>query len=397
MPLINNLYDAIVSPRCNEDKCTNLLVWLLKKLPPETISTICNEIGLAFEVKNYLHTRVQFVFPKSRPDAVFEADGKQLILETKLFQGRFDCSQFLDHINGAIGVFGQESVYFIFLSMDKVEPNDVRNIRKRFPEKIAFISWLNLLQILNDSIRNTNRQYAILIREFLLFANHYKLGRIVSMNQNELSSFIDIYAKVFHQKDSANQIFLKFMKELRNRLVAHSSERAEPFSEEEDSQVECPCFYFVLTINGWHIKRSAYLFLNVYTKSIGVLLTGYQSDAKEKKVFIDKWNNGLKEIYAKDKGLKAFTWIEHQDVDAIEGRGYFKESTGINGKLINPTKIEDVSEFFYWGYSFDFIVNRQSEYLETIPVAFEKLINDFGTNIESKEKQKRRNKIARAK
>lgn len=381
MPQVRNLYDALIKPAKAEDKCTNFLVWLFEKLPPEIVNGLCHEVGLSFTASEFLHTTVQYVFPDSRPDAVFESNYSYLILETKLYPNRFDRQQFVNHIAGAIDVFGRGNVCFLFLSSDDYQPNDIIVLKRKYPNQVAFVSWKNLLRILLDSSKTSSRQYEIIIREFLLLANHYKLGRLISMNPNELVQFIDSYSKVTLQRDSVTQLLLKFMKqELTKRIIAQSGERAE--LADDDSQEELPCFYFTFNVKGWHTTESAYLFLNIPDKTIGVLLTGYQSSAKEKKLFIERWDNKLKDLFAQDKDLATYTWIDENDDDAIDGLGYFRQVSGVSGEVFNPLKIDALAEYFYWGYSYSFDTGKFEDYYKTIPEAFSRLLNVFASDVE---------------
>jgi hypothetical protein len=313
-----------------------------------------------------------------------------LILETKIYPGAFNTKQFLNHVSGAAKQFGKENSWFIFLSGDVYAPHKITQLRHKYQGHIAFISWKNLLQILANSTRRSARQYSILVREFLLFANHYKLGRLSSMNYSELADFVGAYSKSIAMRDSANQLLLQFMKELVKRTIAHSNERAE--LNNDDCQEECPCFYYSFEVGGWHTPKSAYLFLNIAEKSIGVVLTGYQDSMKEKKDFAEEWDEKFKHLFKNDSDASVYTWIDEDGDEAIEESGYFKKIPGISGVVFNPVKLDDVADYFYWGYVMDFNAAKHEEYYSLVPDAFSKLLDVYLAD-SSKVKHKKSNKV----
>jgi len=377
MAKVRNLYDALIRPSKDEDKCTNYLVWLLSKLPPKYLNKLCQEVKLTFIASDYLHSVVQYVFCDSRPDAVFESNNKYLILETKIYSNKFDDEQFANHINGAYQLFKRENCWFLFLSTDEYQPEKISALRRKYSGHVSFISWKQLLHILSDSIETTSEQHSIIIRELLSLAKHYKLGRIEPMNTNELYQYIESYKKMANQRDSATLMLVRFMKEINKRMIANTEERAELY--EDESEEALPCIFNTFTVNGWHTRESAYVFLNIFERKIGILLTGYQDNAKEKKILLDLWDSGFKQTFREDKELSAYTWIDERSDESIENCGHFKQVGGVTGCSFNPLKISEIQENFYWGYSYNFDAKRMEEYFESIPAAFSRLLDRFAT------------------
>ncbi len=393
MAQIKSIYDAIIKYQKKENQCTNLLVWLLEKLPSKTLLELCKISGLSInEVRNEFNICVQYPLKNSYPDALIEfADGKYLIIETKLFPNDFEKDQFINHFNGGKNEFGDENVWLLFLSGDEKIPDELDNLMKRHSGRIGFISWKYLLQLLKDSKDSLGEKHEIIITEFLTFANHYKLGRLISMNREELTKFIEAYPVTEKYKEAAEQNFLKNLNEITKHIILASEELAE--ENEEEIQEKLPCLYKCIKIRGWHTNYSAYVFVNILFSKVGIVLTGYESEKRDKSKLLQLWDENYKFKYKNDIDLFSFTWIDKGEDDCAINGGYFKLVKETNGKLFNPDKISEFADCFYWGYVYNMEVEKIEAYPETIAKDFKKLLDTFvknNDNINPKATKKRR-------
>lgn len=364
-----------------EDQCTNFLVWLLEKLPSKILLELCNNSGLSInEVMNELNVRVQHPLKKnSYLDALIEfADGKYIIIETKLFPNGFEKDQFIKYFHGGKNEFGVENIWLLFLSGDEKIPKELEKLKKRHSGRIGFISWKHLLQLLKDNKDSLGEKYEIIITEFLTFAAQYKLGWLISMNREDLIKFIEAYPVTEKYKEAAEQKFLKNLNDIIDYIILASEELAEV--DEENIEEELPCLFRCLKIRGWHTDYSAYVFINILLNKIGIVLTGYEDDKREKSKFLQLWNENYKFKYMNDSDLFSFTWIDKDDDDCAINSGYFKLVKETNGKLFNPDKISEFADYFYWGYVYNMEVDKLEAYPETIAKDFKKLLDTFVKN-----------------
>jgi len=380
MAKIKNLYDAIIKTPIKEDQCTNFLVWLLEKLPSKVILEICRIADLSVnQVGTKINIEVQHLFKNSRPDALIEfSDGRYLIIETKLYPNSFNKEQFLNHFAGGKDEFGEQNVWLVFLSGDECIPSELNELKKKHYGRIGFISWKSLLQFLKDNANSLGEKFEIIIKEFLSFANHHKLGRLIFMNNEEIKKFLEIYPIVATQEEAVKDKFTQIINHLKNRIIIECEELVE--ENTGDIQKELPCLYIAFNIKTWHLEESSgYIFVDILSKKIGILLTGYQ-DKKEKEKCIPIWNKYYKNKYKDNPDLYAFTWIEEgEDEYAIKG-GYFKMVEGTSGKIFDPTQISEFTDCFYWGYIYDLEIEKMQIYNETMPKDFKKLLETFLQN-----------------
>lgn len=387
MAQIKSIYDAIIKYQKKEDQCTNFLVWLLGKLPPKIFFELSNNSGLSInEVWNELNILVQYPLKNSYPDAKIEfADGKHLIIETKRLSNNFKKDQFINHIDGGKYEFGDENVWFLFLSGDEKIPDELETIKKRHLGRIGFISWKNLLELLENRKNLLGEKYEIVIREFLTFAKHYKLGRSISMDKEALKKFIEAYPVTMKYQDAVEQKFLKTLDEIIKQIILVSEELAE--ENREDMQEELPCLYKCFKIRGWHTGRSVYVFMNILLNKVGIVFTGYQDNPRDKSKFLQLWNDDYKFKYSNDVRIDSFTWIDEDDDDCAINGGYFKLVKGARGKLFIPDKIPEFEDYYYWGYVYGMEVEKLEEYPEIIANDFKKLLDSFARNEDSVKSQ----------
>jgi len=380
MAKIKNLYDAIIKTQSEEDQCTNFLVWLLGKLPSKIILEICKIAGLSIsQVEIKVNIEVQYKLKKdSRPDALIEfSEGKYLIIETKRYPNNFDKEQFLKYFNGGKDEFGEQNIWLMFLSCDEDIPGELDELKKKHYGRIGFISWKSLLQFIGDNVDSLGKEFEIITKEFIYFAENHKL-RSLSMNNEEINRFIEAYPVVVKYQESVLERFSRILENIKDRIVTECEELVE---KNEDDEVEkLPCLYGALNIDGWHIKGSSgYVFIDIFQKKVGIVLTGYQ-DKNEKEKFQPQWSENYKNKYKDDANLCSFTWINKgEDEYAIKG-GYFKVVEETSGKIFNPTQISELKDCFYWGYVYDLDIEKIQIYNETIPKDFKKLLKTFLQN-----------------
>ncbi len=377
MAEIKSLYDAIVKTQIKEDQCTNFLIWLLEKLPPEVILELCKIADLSInQVGSNISIQAQPLFKKSRPDALIEfSDGKYLIIETKLYPNSFNKEQFLCHFKGGRDEFGEHNVWLVFLSGDECVPTGLKKLKEKYYGRIGFISWKSLLHFLKDRTNSFGEKFEIIIKEFLSFANHYKLGRLISMNNEEIKKFLDAYPIVAIRQEAAKERFSEIIDHLKNRIIMECAESVEENTQE--IQKEPPCLYRTFNIKGWHLEEfSGYIFLDILLKKIGIVLVGYH-DKKGSGKFLPKWGKYYKNRYKDIPNLHAFTWVKEGDDDYAINGGYFKLVEGTSGKIFNPTQISEFTDTFYFGYAYDLDIEKIQIYYNTIPKDFKKLLETF--------------------
>ncbi len=382
MAKIKSIYDAIVKTKVEEDQCTNFLVWLIGKLPAAIISQICilADIDIGENFNNQREITVQYPLENSRPDAVIESNNKYLIIETKRYPNTFNIIQFLNHHNGAIKEFGKDNFGLIFLSGDKDIPDELNKLIKQNIGSIGHISWLSLLELLSNNKKNLNSAWSIIIDEFLDFAKHKKLGRLIAMNNQEMQQFIDRYAELEKFRQPCAESLNKILDQYVERIIIDCEERMKLCDDDDDYQDELPCLYKSFNIKSWHTQYSSYVYINIIQKKVGICLTGYQ-EKKDINPFLELWNKSMKIKYKEDGELISFTWIEKDDDDMAINEGYFKIIEGTKGKIINPTQIPDLSESFYFGYIYDLTIDFLEEYKNQIGMDFKKMLDNFSPTL----------------
>ncbi len=385
MARIKSLYDAIIKTKIEEDQCTNFLVWLLEKLPPKTILGICKISGLSIDEAEIIVNRVQFPLENSRPDALIEfLEGKYIIVETKRFPNRFEKEQFVNHFKGGCKEFGEENIWLLFLSGDEYIPDELDEFKGKHDGRIGFLSWKSLLCYIEENEKSIDEKYEIIIEEFKTFAKHYKLGRLKYMNNEEMKKFIETYPLIGKNQYVVEERFNKIINEMQKYIIAECEESVE--ENGDDIYEQLPCLYKCLKIKYWHTNYSGYIFLNILLKNIGIILTGY-SNEKEKRVFLELWNEQFKNKYKNDLKLCSLTWISEDDDDAINN-GYFKIVEGTSGKIFSPDKIAELADDFFWGYVYDLeLENIQKSYYENVAKDFKKLLDTFRNNNDIKSHQ----------
>lgn len=390
MRKIKSIYDAIIKTKVLEDQCTNFLVYILDKLPKSILIEIIKAAQLKTpDFSSYVDINVQYHLAKSnvghndsRPDATIEfAEGKFLLLETKRFQDSFDANQFHNHYYNGIKAFGNNNVWCLFLSKDSQCPSDLKKLKKRYGGKVGFISWKELIEVLDRENKTKKLANSILIDEFIIFAKHYKLHKLITMNKQELKTFIRNYSGVALKQDEVQEYFNKCIEDISQRIL----ESKETVKLNDDYYSETlPCFYRTFNIKSWHIKKpSAYVFIDVLLKKVGVILYGFEDKTESKKLQL-LWDKKYKQIYSKNATLTAVTWIGYGEDDfAIGEDGYFKPIPSSSGKLFNPLDVPEIreSECFYWGVVSDLdLENINDEVINKIATDFKNLLSSFLNN-----------------
>ncbi|MGO9620944.1 MAG: hypothetical protein ACLPT6_06030 [Desulfobaccales bacterium] len=375
MTRIRSLYDAIRT-KIKEDQCTNLLFWLLKKTPSKVLLDILIESGLSIDtIDDNIDFLVQYPLKNSRADAKIDlSDNCWLIVEVKRLANFFYKEQFINHLKGARQEFGNDNTYFLFISGDNNIPNELETIITKNGDKgkIGFISWRKIFDLLNSYKYDFAEKYKIIIDEFLTFAKHYNLWRIMPMNKQDLQEFLSSYNVVYKYKDTVLEICEDFIMSLKNRIIIESNELIE--ENKGDTSEEFPCLIKSLFIDGWHLKKresSAYIFIDVLNHRLGIVLNGYQ-DSKDKAEFLTLWNNKYKFIYEKDPRLNSFAWDDEYNV--------FRIIEGTTSKIFNPEKVSEFEDYFYWGYCYDLDFEKLKLYLDSISNDFKALLKDFRTS-----------------
>ncbi len=265
---IKSLCDALLETHVQEDQCTNLFLWLLRKLPPFCLQEVCRESGIILdEVSTEYGFHAQLVLEKSRPDGLIKfARDKFLIIETKRFPNALNKSQFENHITGSVKEFGALNCWFLFISGDSEEPSDLGQMRSIYGNRIGFISWSKLLALFTDIKQRLEKPYSILLDEFLIFAQYQRLGRLINMNADEIKAYLAAYPTVQRYQEAAQEKFSKMLAKITDYIICECGDRVTKFDEEV---TWLPCLYRSLKVKGWHIPDiGLFVFLNIMTKEI---------------------------------------------------------------------------------------------------------------------------------
>ncbi len=403
MQRIKSLYDALIKYHNKENQCTNFLVWILEKLPPTTMLDICKKSDLSIDNVEFVANNVQPTFEKSTPDAIIEfSNGKYLIIETKRFDKSFVKEQIINHFEGGHKKFGKENTWILFLSGDESPPNELNELKEEHFGKIGFLSWKSMLQLLEENKKSLEDKYEIILEEFITFAKHYGLGRLKYMDNKEIKKFIDDYPFIAINQENAQERFSKLLNEMLKYIIAGSEEAVEEDKNDDDYKKgfneKLPCPYRCLKVEGWHTERSAYVFINILSNKIGIVLTGYQNEhSKEKKIFRERWNEYMKKDYKDNPDLESFRFIDTDSDDDIAiaiNSHYFEHIPGFNGKQFSPDMFPEFKENFFWGryYTLD-IENIEKSFYEKLAKDFKKLIDTFRKNNDYESRRKSTKKL----
>lgn len=374
---IESIYD-VFNISTKEDQATNFLLWLLHKLPAEILHEFLKasdlQIGCLGDNFNFfVQYGLQHGLQKSRADGLIKfADGKNIIIETKLWPDSFNKEQFYNHYKGASKEFSEENIWLLFLSGDKQIPDELKKLKTRYKGRIGFISWIDVIRLIKDNKDSLDAKYKIIIDEFLNFTNDIKLWRLISMNTEEMKKFLDFFPTLVTNWDAAteklNSMLDKIKVQICDGIIA--------IENKDEIEEKLQCLYRCLTIKDWHTKRSAYIYLDAFLKQIGVVLTGYEN-IKERKEFLKSWDATYKNRYKKAADINSFTWVDKHDDDYAIESGYFKMIEGSSGKLINPEQISELEDCFYFGYYHPFEIEKEKFYSDKIPKDFKKLLDLF--------------------
>jgi len=197
------------------------------------------------------------------------------------------------------------------------------------------------------------------------------------MTTDELKAFLAHFPEVWTKLDAAENALNALLKLVCIQAVASSGERATEWSAGADDFSESlPCLYSTLKIRDWHTTSSAYVFINAALRKVGVVLTGYQDDRKQKENFLNRWQGSFKSAFAADPDIRTFVWEEEDEYAG--DTGYFKPIDGTAGQLFDPSKIEVFADYFYWGYWYELDVADFSKVSQLIADDFKKLLTAYG-------------------
>jgi hypothetical protein len=383
MPVVKSLVD-VRKGGTPEDRCTNALVWLLQFCSPELACQVLSLAGMAIcETLQQVKGSVQEHLAHSRPDAVLEFPGpRYVVIETKIHPGMCSEDQLRNHYRGATRQFGEERTLLLFLSVERTAPTVVRLLSERFPGKVFFLSWQQLLRFLDARRRDSHFKQQFYLEQFFECIRAEKLWRLFSMSTDELELFLAQYPTFFAKLQPAKNSLNDLLTSACTQAVASSGEGAEDWTA-KDSRDELPCLYSALKIRGWHTDSSAYVFVNAVLGKIGVILTGYQSDREEKEKFLSRWHESFKSLFAADPGIRIFVWEEEDEV-AVE---YFKPVEVTAGQAFDPSKIGVFADYFYWGYWHDLEVSDFGKTSKVIAEDFKKLLGTYWTALPAPNKR----------
>lgn len=375
MPGVPYFVDVLKGPQ--EDRCTNALVWLLQRCSPEVASQVLSLAGLTIrEPLQPVQGRIQENFSRSRPDAILEFQGPQyVVIETKIYPGMCSISQLRNHYFGAARRFGEERISLLFLSVERSAPREVTLLSRQFPGKIFFLAWQEVLLFLQAKRTTLDHEQQVYLEEFFACIRAAKLWRLFSMTTDELKSFLAHFPDVWTHLDAAQNALSALLGVISTQAIASSGESAE--AEDDDSSEELPCLYSTLRILEWHTTSSAYVFINAVLGKVGVVLTGYQDDRKQKEKFLNRWHESFKSLFAADSEIRTFVW--ESDDEAAGDTGYFSPVQGTTGQVFDPSKIEVFTDYFYWGYWHDLDVSDSGKVARLIAEDFKKLLTTYGS------------------
>ncbi len=380
---IKNLTEVLLKTKIEEDRCTNTFLWLLKSIPIEYISELLKMAGfISRDYKSIYSVKPQYPLPLniSRPDGLVEIDDKYIIIETKIVKNGFDADQFARHIKGSSEEFGIENCLFLFLSNDDKETSLLKKFKDNYPNKIGFLSWDKIVNFLKTKLDNEKTVTNWVIFEFIELVKINNLSRRSDMTEKDLQQFFDSFVLVDSLRKDIKSKMYEGLSKLCEEIIIKSNQKVEFLNDDESEDLPVP--WRALTILGWHTKWSSYVYYNCATREIGVCLSGYQQDPKDRKIFMLEWENRLKSLFAKDNNAFAFTYSEPDDDDDGLGiaAGYFRAIETTQGQVFSPDKVPVFDNNFYIGYKMktdpinimqckkeisDFLVNCYNKILST--------------------------------
>jgi hypothetical protein len=374
---INHSYEAIISTKVPEDRCTNILIWMLQKIAPYNIAKIFSIDGTSFRLNSLLaiNARVQFPLENSRPDAILtlhhENCVSRIIIETKIVSNDFDCDQFRRHIVGAQKAFSEgERQILIFLSTDVEEPTELRTLNSylKSNQKVHFISWKTVVRNINN-FHKEEYEY-IPIAEFLGFVSYMKLEEARNMTTDDKNEFVESFIKV----RKFESIYTSLMNSLISRQVSKIVEENKLIGFKpktgSDEQQELPLLFQSFTLTLSNTKYSCYFYINAYSGRMGILFAAYECDDTKKVKFLNRWKNSIKAKIKNVVGLEAFTWKEEielkQDV-------FFRIDSSIT-KKDDPSENPETENYLYLGFSCE--ISEDDSILEGLRTKFISLVTN---------------------
>ena len=301
----------------------------------------------------------------SIPDAVLEFPGpKYVVVETKIRPGMCSETQLLNHYHGAADRFGEDKIFLLFLSVERMPPSGVGLLSGQFKGKVFFLSWQHVLRYLEPKRAAGDHEQRFFLEQFFAIIRAEKLWRLFSMNTDELKSFLVHFPEVSTGREAATNTLLSLLEAILARAIACSGESAEDWTS-EDSNWELPCLYSALKIRSWHTNTSAYIFVNAALGKVGVILTGYQDDRAQKEKLLGRWQDVFKSAFAGDPSARTFTWAEKDEDEFAGATGYFRLIEGTAGQVFDPSKFEVFADYFYWGYC----QSGRERHRETVPAS----------------------------
>ncbi len=214
-------------------------------------------------------------------------------------------------------------------------------------------------------------------------------------NEVELRNFIENYPNEEKKKMAAFEKFSKTLNKIQEKIKADFGD-VEPCLKYESP--DFPCLLKCLKITGWHFDYSSYIFLDIISKKIGVVLTGYEKwynnkgkDKEIKKKFLGNWDEKYKDKSKDDRELCALTWFaKNEDDDEYPIKAeHFKIIEGKGSKLIKPGSLPAFDNRFYFGYVHELEIEKLNSYPEIIAKDFSKLFNNYIKNNELTRKSKK--------
>ncbi len=214
------------------------------------------------------------------------------------------------------------------------------------------------------------------------------------MDNEELKNFIENYPDEEKKKRASLEKFSKTLNKIQEKIITDFGD-VELCPKYES--LDFPCLLRCLKITGWHFNYSSYIFLDIISKNIGIVLTGYEDwntkgqDKEIKKEFLGNWDEKYKDKYKDDRELCALTWFEEDEDDdeyPIKAE-HFKIKEETRGKPINPGNLPAFDNRFYFGYVHELEIEKLNSYPEIIAKDFNKLFNGYIKNNELTRKSKK--------
>ncbi|HUE00532.1 MAG TPA: hypothetical protein VMR62_13245, partial [Bryobacteraceae bacterium] len=233
-----------------EDRCTNALVWLFEKCSPELSCQVLSLAGLNLDVPPAVTGQAQVHLGQSIPDAILEFAGQYVVIETKIYPGVCRESQLQKHYQHAANKYGEQRIFLLFLSVDRIAPGEVTLLARQHPGKVFFLSWHRVLQYLSSKGLISDPKQQVYLEQFFDMVRTEKLWRLIPMTTDELKGFLALYPDVCTKLESARISLYNLLDSVCTAAIASSGEAAE--DSREDFSDELPCLYSAIKIPGWH-------------------------------------------------------------------------------------------------------------------------------------------------